>query len=110
MPTVVEDPGAPVGWSVGFLIARIVTILFGILQLFLILRILLLVLGADQANTLVADVISWTNPFVTPFSGIFNTTKITLSGSSVLDVAALIALIAWTIVESIIVAVLRLIP
>ncbi len=109
MPMVVE-PGAPVGWSAGYVIARIVTILFGILQLFLILRIVLLILGADQANTIVADVMSWTNPFITPFSGIFNLSKITLGANSVLDIPAVVALIAWTIIESIIVAVLRLVP
>jgi len=44
---------------------------------------------------------------VAPFRGILGQDEITGAQGSVLDVAAIIALIAWTLVETLIVSVLR---
>jgi uncharacterized protein YggT (Ycf19 family) len=87
--------------------ARIVTFAFGILQVLLILRIVLLLLVANPGNGLVDAIFSITQPFVEPFINMFSLDKVT-SGASVLDVAAIVALIAWTLVEALILAGLRI--
>ena len=48
-----------------------------------------------------------TDPFVEPFRGMFSLDKAT-AGKSVLDVAALVALVAWTLIEMLIIAGLRI--
>jgi len=87
--------------------ARIVTFAFGILQALLILRIVLLLLVANPGNGLVDAIFAITQPFVDPFIGMFSLDRVT-SGASVLDVAAIVALIAWTLVEALILAALRI--
>ena len=87
--------------------ARIVTFAFGILQVLLILRIVLLLLVANPGNGLVDAIFAITQPFVEPFIGMFSLDKVT-SGQSVLDVAAIVALIAWTLIEALILAGLRI--
>ena len=88
--------------------ARIVTFAFGILQALLILRIVLLLLGANESNDLVAMIISITNPFVEPFRGMFNFDEINAAGGSVFDLAAVVALIAWTLVEALVLGIVGL--
>jgi uncharacterized protein YggT (Ycf19 family) len=89
-------------------ISRIVAFLFGILQALLLLRIGLLLLNANQDNDIVAWVLNVTNPFVEPFRGIFNIDEVTGQQGSVLDIAAIVALIAWSLIETLILSVLRL--
>ncbi len=97
----------PASWRLWVFLVRLVMLVFGILQLALVLRIVLLLLGADQSNTIVSDIINATNPFVEPFKGMFRINAVSTSGS-VVDVAAITALIGWTIVEAIVVAILNL--
>lgn len=89
------------------LAARIVTFLFGILQALLILRIILLLLVANPGNDIVQFIFDITQPFVEPFRGMFSLNKVTV-GQSVFDVAALVALIAWTLIEALILAGIRI--
>ena len=97
----------PAGPSGATTAARIVTFAFGILQALLILRIILLLLVANPGNGIVDAIFSITQPFVEPFINMFSLDKVT-SGASVLDVAAIVALIAWTLVEALILAGLRI--
>jgi uncharacterized protein YggT (Ycf19 family) len=91
------------------LIQRVVVLLFGILQALLILRILLLLLVANHDNAIVEAILTITQPFVEPFRGMFSFDKVTsTSTGSVFDMAALVALIGWTLIETLILAVLRL--
>ncbi len=108
-PPVVDPVDGPVepAWGLWAFIVRLVMLLFGLLQIGLILRIALLLLGADQANTIVHDIITITNPFVEPFKGMFRFNDLAASGS-VLDIAAIVALVGWTIVEAIVLAILNL--
>lgn len=101
---------APVrrGRSLAGTLSRIIAFLFGILQALLIVRIVLLLLNANIDNEIVDWVISVTEPFVAPFRGILGQDEITGAQGSVLDVAAIVALIAWTLVETLIVSVLGL--
>ena len=86
---------------------RIVTFLFGILQALLILRIILLLLVANQDNAIVNFIFDITQPFVEPFRGMFSLNKVEV-GESVLDVAAIVALIGWTLIEALILAAIRI--
>ena len=87
--------------------ARIVTFAFGILQALLILRIILLLLVANPGNGIVDAIFAITQPFVDPFIGMFSLDRVT-AGESILDVAAVVALLAWTLVEALILAGLRI--
>ncbi len=87
---------------------RIVTFLFGILQVMLILRIVLLLLVANRGNDVVQFVLNVTQPFVDPFIGMFSLNRVTADQGSVLDIAAIVALIAWTLVEALILAAIRI--
>ena len=88
--------------------ARVVTFLFGILQVMLILRIVLLLLVANRGNDVVQFVLNVTQPFVDPFIGMFSLNRVTADQGSVLDIAAIVALIAWTLVEALILAAIRI--
>ena len=88
--------------------ARVVTFLFGILQVALILRIVLLLLVANRGNDIVQLVMNITQPFVDPFIGMFSLNRVTADQGSVLDVAAIVALIGWTLVEALILAAIRI--
>jgi len=88
--------------------ARIVTFLFGILQVALILRIVLLLLVANRGNDVVQFVMNITQPFVDPFIGMFSMNRVTADQGSVLDVAAIVALIGWTLIEALILAAIRI--
>jgi uncharacterized protein YggT (Ycf19 family) len=86
---------------------RVLSLLFGILITLLILRIVLLLLVADPNNGIVDFVYSVTEPFVAPFRGMFQFDAVA-SGDRTLDIAALVALIGWTLIYALIMAVLRL--
>ena len=88
--------------------ARVVTFLFGILQVALILRIILLLLVANRGNDVVQFVMNITQPFVDPFIGMFSMNRVTADQGSVLDVAAIVALIGWTLIEALILAAIRI--
>ena len=87
--------------------ARIVTFAFGILQALLILRIVLLLLIANPGNGIVDAIFTITQPFVDPFIGMFSLDRVA-AGQSILDVAAVVALIAWTLLEAVLLAGLRM--
>ncbi len=95
------------GPTKGELIRRVVMLLFGILQALLILRIVLLLLAANVGNEVVSLILGITDPFVEPFRGMFALDRAT-AGRSTLDFAAIVALIGWTLVEALILAVLSL--
>ncbi|MBA3959971.1 MAG: YggT family protein [Chloroflexi bacterium] len=85
---------------------RLIIFLFALIQGLLILRIVLLLVAARQGNDLVALIYDLSDIFVAPFRGILGRNQIP-AGSTDLDVAAIVALIGWTIVELIILGFLR---
>jgi hypothetical protein len=89
--------------SGGELAGRVVMLLFGIIQVLIILRIVLLLLDAREGNDLVAFILNTSQIFVGPFEGMLNTNALQ-SGGSVLDIAAILALIGWTVLEALILA------
>jgi YggT family protein len=91
----------------GEVIRRFVMLLFGVLQALLLLRIVLLLLVANPGNDVVSLVLGVTDPFVDPFRGMFQLDEVSADRST-LDVAAIVALIAWTLVEALVIAALSL--
>jgi hypothetical protein len=88
--------------SGGEMLRRVVVLIFGIIQAFIVLRIVLLLLNAREGNDLVLFILNTSQIFVAPFIGIFQRDALA-SGGSVLDIAAIAALIGWTILEWIII-------
>ena len=87
--------------SGGEMIRRLVVLVFGIIQVFIVLRIVLLLLDAREGNGLVSFILDVSQLFVAPFIGIFNTDALRASGS-ILDIAAIAALVGWTVLEVIV--------
>lgn len=96
------------GPSGGEVIRRFVMLLFGILQGLLVIRIILLLLIANRGNDLVNLILGLTDPFVEPFRGMFALDRVTADSGAMLDVAAIVALIGWTLIEALIIALLSL--
>ena len=103
-----EREVVPAGPSGASTVARLVTFLFGVLQVALILRIILLLLVANPGNDVVALILGITDPFVEPFRGMFSLDRVTADQGSVLDIAAIVALIGWTLVELLVLAAIRI--
>jgi YggT family protein len=95
------------GPTAGEVIRRFVVLLFGILQALLIIRIILLVLVANTGNDVVSFILAATDPFVEPFRGMFKLDQVR-AGQSKLDIAAIVALVGWTLIEALVVALLSL--
>jgi len=86
---------------------RAVVFLFGIVQALIGIRIVLLLAWANPANELVRFIYDTSAFFIGPFEGILHTNAIS-AGASVLDIAALVALIGWTILEFLVIALIRI--
>jgi uncharacterized protein YggT (Ycf19 family) len=87
---------------------RVVALLFGILIVLIALRFLLLALGANAGNALVDFIYSVSEPFVDVFRGVFSFDHIAPVGRSVIDVAALVAIVGYALLAVLIFAILRL--
>jgi hypothetical protein len=81
---------------------RIIVLLFGLIQLVIGLRIVLLLLDARTGNSLVSGILDVSKIFVAPFDGILNTNALS-SGGSTLDVAAVVAFVGWSVLEMIVI-------
>ena len=80
---------------------RIVILIFGLIQILIAARIILLLLDAREANALVKAILDLSQLFVAPFEGILRTDSLHAAGS-VLDITAIVAFIGWTIIELIV--------
>jgi len=87
--------------SGGEMLRRGVVLVFGLIQILIVTRIAFLLLNAREGNDLVAFVLNLSQVFVSPFIGIFNVDALKSSGS-ILDIAAIAALVGWTILEVIV--------
>ncbi len=81
---------------------RIVVLVFGLIQIVIGLRIVLLALDARTGNLLVSVITNVGGALAAPFQGILRINSVS-SGGSVLDVAAVVALVGWTLVELIVI-------
>ena len=104
-PTYVETDTAP---GPLYYARRVLSLLFGILAVLIALRVILLLLAANAGNPIVDFIYGVTEPFVAPFRGIFSIDQVTPNGQNVLDFAAIVALIGWTLIYALIMAILGL--
>jgi hypothetical protein len=112
----VNDPGETyvrervheraVGPSPLGVLSRLIVFLFGLIELLIVLRIILLLFAARESNALVAGIYNISQIFVAPFTGIFGIKEID-AGASTFDVGALVALVAWVIIELVVLALVR---
>jgi len=80
---------------------RIVVFVFGLIQVVIGLRFILLLLDAREGNGLVSGILNVSQVFVAPFNGILRTDALHAAGS-IFDVTAIVALVGWTILELIV--------
>lgn len=73
--------------------ARAIYFVFGVIIAFIVLRMVMLLFGANQANAFVDFVYSVSSVFVAPFFGIFAYTP--AYGVSVFEVSSLMAIIVY---------------
>jgi len=100
-PVDVVDRTTVVSPSGGELARRLIVLIFGIIQILIAARIVLLLLAAHPDNGLVSFIYQLSDLFVAPFNGIFNSDAVK-AGRSVFDIAAVAALVGWTLLEAII--------
>jgi hypothetical protein len=81
---------------------RVVMLVFGLIQVVIGARFVLLLLDAREANGLVAGILNISQLFVAPFEGILRTDSLHAAGS-VLDITAVVAFVGWTILELVVV-------
>jgi hypothetical protein len=84
---------------------RVVVLGFGLIQLLITVRLVLFLIDARATNGLVSVILTLSGLFVAPFEGILRASPAGPSGS-IVDVAALLALVGWTVVEGIVMWVL----
>jgi hypothetical protein len=77
---------------------RIIVLVAGLIQIVIGLRIVLLLLDARTGNLLVQVVNNVGGLLTAPFQGILRISAVA-SGGAVLDVAAVVAFVGWTIIE-----------
>ncbi len=77
---------------------RVIVLLFGLVQIVIGARFLLLLLDAREANGLVTAILNASQLFVAPFQGILRTDSLHAAGS-VLDLTAVVAFVGWTVIE-----------
>ncbi len=78
---------------------------FGVIQLVIALRVLLLLVGAREAAPAVAWIMNVSGALISPFEGILRHSTMALSGS-VLDLTAVVAFVGWTLVEAVVLTIL----
>lgn len=86
---------------------RIITLIFTLIIGLIVLRVLLLLLAAREGNDLVAFIYTLSEIFVAPFRGILRIDEVG-AGVSALDIAAIVAIVGWTIIYFVILAILNL--
>jgi len=77
---------------------RVIVLVFGLIQLVIGARIVLLLLDAREANGLVSGILNVSQLFVAPFEGILRTDALRAAGS-ILDITAIVAFVGWTVLE-----------
>lgn len=85
-----------------FTFTRVITLIFTVLEVLLLVRFVLKLLGANPSQPLVAGLYGITEPLVRPFQGIF-----AVPADSPFDLAALLAILFLFLVAALIVALVR---
>jgi hypothetical protein len=81
---------------------RVVILIFGIIQILIGLRFVLLLIDADEANGLVNAILNFSQLFVGPFEGVLRTDGLAAQGSY-LDISAIVAFVGWSLLEAVLI-------
>jgi hypothetical protein len=81
---------------------RVVILIFGIIQILIGLRFVLLLIDADETNALVGAILNFSQLFVAPFEGVLRTDGLAAQGSY-LDIAAIVAFVGWSLLEAVLI-------
>jgi hypothetical protein len=107
----IEAPGAAAQSTVtrreirpsgGETFRRVVILIFGIIQILIGLRFVLLLIDADEANGLVSAILNFSQLFVGPFEGVLRTDGLAAQGSY-LDITAIVAFVGWSLLEAVLI-------
>lgn len=90
---IVRDTSSP---SIGTVAARIVYFIFGFIITLLAIRMLLLLMAANQGNPFVDFIYGLSGVFAAPFYGIFNYEP--QYGSFIFEISTLVAIIVYALV------------
>jgi len=92
--------------SPGAMLERLIVFLFGLIELLIVARIVLLLVAARESNAIVQFIYNLSDIFVAPFRGILGINELQ-AGAAAFDVAALVALIGWIVIELIVLGLVR---
>ena len=106
-PPVVVERRRAYGPSALGVVERWIVFIFGLIQLVIGLRIILLLVAARQGNDIVSFIYNISEIFVAPFRGILRIDEVQ-AGAAALDVGAIVALIGWFVLELIVLALVRI--
>ncbi len=87
-------------------VERLIIFIFGLIELLIVLRIVLLLFAARESNDLVAAIYNISEVFVAPFRGILRIDEVQ-AGATALDVGALVALVGWIVIELVVLGLVR---
>lgn len=93
-----EPAGAPI-WTA----TRVIVLVFTVLEVLLLIRFTLKLLGANAEQSLVSAIYGITEPLVVPFRGIFAQP----AGTPVVEIATVLSIIFFILVAALIVAIVR---
>jgi hypothetical protein len=83
--------------------SRVIALLFTVIEVLLLVRFTLKLLGANADQSLVAAIYGLTEPLIAPFRGIFAQP----AGTPVVEIASLLAIIFFVLLAALSVAVVR---
>ena len=89
------------------ILERWIVFIFGLIELLIGLRIILLLLAARSSNDIVAFIYNISDIFVAPFRGILRIEEVQ-AGATALDVGAIVALIGWIVIELVVLGLVRI--
>jgi uncharacterized protein YggT (Ycf19 family) len=83
--------------------SRVIALVFTVLEVLLLVRFTLKLLGANADQPLASAIYGITEPFVTPFRGVFAQP----TGTPVVEIAAVLSIIFFVLVAALIVGIVR---
>jgi YggT family protein len=100
--TNVNAPAAAPGASV-WTASRVIALVFTVIEVLLLVRFTLKLLGANAEQALVSGIYAVTDPLIAPFRGIFAQP----AGTPVVEIATLLSIVFFVLVAALIVAAVR---
>ncbi len=102
---IIEDPNAP-GRVLVARIAGLMWLLFGMLDVLIVLRVILKLIAANPANPFAQFVYNLSSTFLAPFSSLIASPIV---GNGVFEISSMVALVVYTLLAWIVVRLFRLI-